>query len=344
MKNGRNRIYRVILLCLLVCAVPQAAMSATKVLSVPLVAQEQDNWCWAGSSAAVLGYFAKNISQCYIADFGWSLQSCCSAPAGCNYANSMYGTAGSIQGILKHWCYNSGGVASYLTFAAVQTQINADRPFIIRYGWTSGGGHFIVLRGYDSTKVKKVYLMNPWPGTGYGVFTYASVKSASDHAWTHTLRNIQALATEGAWKVTNTIPVISQGCGGYSGKCWTMTLSLAETAGGCGKVTGFYLDFYDEHNVYLGTQTQPGSDFPVWFNDCADPDQQLPRKTKFCGSGIWVNLGGRLSGWVKYTFQITCDSGTTKEVSKKIRLQPGAASVLDETEGPGAFGTPKSGR
>ena len=58
-----------------------------------------------------------------------------------------------------------------------------NRLFIIRWGWTSGGGHFLVGHGISG---ENIYYMNPWYGEGKKVATYEWVKSDPSHTWTHT--------------------------------------------------------------------------------------------------------------------------------------------------------------
>ena len=320
---------------MLCAAFPGMAVASYKILNVPVKVQEQTNWCWAGSSSAIFSYFSKDIKQCYIADNGRSTQTCCSAPAGCDQSISMFLSNPSIKTVLRHWCFSSAGVASYLSYADVREQIDAMHPFIIRYQWTAGGGgHFIVLRGYN-TKGQKVYLMDPGAGKGYGIFTYASVKGDANHNWTHTLKDIRRVSTKGTWTITNTDPV-------KSGSNWNLTMSVNETAGGCGKVTKFTLDFYDQTGKYISTQTQQGADFPGWYKDCDDPDVQLASQAKYCCNTLWVSLGGRPSGAVKYTFFMTRDKGTSVKVSKKIAL-PGAAAASGKMEVPAEYASPMAG-
>jgi len=300
-------------------AFPREVENASKVLSVPKTKQEQTNWCWAGCSSAVLSYFGKKIKQCYIADFAQSKVTCCSNPSGCNKANSIISGKGCIADILKHWCVNSTGVASVLTFAGCQTEINDKRPFIIRYQWSDGKGHFLVVNGYStgsSGNDEKLYLMDPWTGT-YGFFTYAYVKAkANHHTWTHTLKSLKKTMQTASWKATNTNPTGST----YSGyPAWKYTLYLTEASGGCGQVTSFYWDFYGSTGGYIGRQTNTKEDFALWFDDCGDGDFQLPRVTKVCAK-LWTHLGGQTSGAVKISFVIKCDKGNTITVSRKITL------------------------
>lgn len=335
MKLRRKIFSGSVVLLLLLMGLAQSAMAAQKLLAVPLRVQAQDQWCWAGCSNAVLKYYTKAIKQCYLANFAWKRKDCCRTPAKCNASNAMYGTAGSLQAILNHWCISSSPLAKALTFAQCRSQINNNRPFILRYGWDSGGGHVIVGRGYKTDTPGYLYLMDPWPGNGYGTFTYSYVKKkAGHHEWTHTLRGVKRDLAPANWKVTSTSPV-------KSGDEWKYRLSLTETANGCGRLVKFYHDFYDENGKFISRQTSPPSDFPDWFDDCADKDIQFPRKTKFCGD-TWTRLGGRTSGYVRHSFVIKCDSGTKITRRKKIALSGGAGGreTISIEKG---FGIPASG-
>ncbi len=312
----------------------------TKILAVPEVVQQQNQWCWAGVSDAVLSYFNKDIEQCRMANFAWSRTDCCTNPtsANCNQPNSMYGTSGSLKEILNRWCVKSRSKASALGFSKVKYQINRNRPIVIRYAWDSGGGHFILIRGYSTDGPKYLYLMNPWPGDGYGVFTYDSVKrTVGDHTWTHTLTNVKRNKTQGNWIVNRSSPV-------WQGSYWTYYLYLSENRGGCGTVEAFYWDFYDERNNYLSTQTNTGADFAAWFDECSDGDDVLPRKATVCGD-LWVDLGGRTSGYVRHRFRIKCDNGTRITEKKKFYFSSGAGSLAGapqaiEIQEDGAAGGP----
>ncbi len=172
---------------------PSLALAA-KSLDITYAKQEETNWCWAGSSYMVLGY-TRSITvptQCAMANWArdknaWGAANCCttadSGGAICNQPNWMYGKAGSLQAILENWGAKSENKASALSWDAVKTAIDDDSPIIMRYGWTGGGGHFIVLYGYDDSA--NVLIHDPWNGTK--TITHASAVSAPDHTWTHTL-------------------------------------------------------------------------------------------------------------------------------------------------------------
>ena len=163
---------------------------ADRVLSFPEKFQEHSQWCWAGSGQAVLDYYGAFPSQCSIANWAWGRNDCCGNATfnwdhTCNNPNSMYGTSGSLQAILTNWGVNSNARSYALSQNTVVSEINAKRPFVMRFGWTGGGGHF--LDGYGIMG-NSLYYMDPWPGNGYTISLYDWVVSAGDHSWSHTLQ------------------------------------------------------------------------------------------------------------------------------------------------------------
>ena len=166
----------------------------SQVLNVPLVIQEQTNWCWDASSKCVLDYFGFVNAQCTIAEYtrtvatwhNFGLVDCCIDPTqGCNYWNYNWGYAGSIEDILIHFGnIHTNNLGTYLSISQIQTEVTASRPFIFRWGWYSGGGHFLVGYGISGTDM---YYMNPLPGYGYEISNYYwVVDDGSTHTWTHT--------------------------------------------------------------------------------------------------------------------------------------------------------------
>ncbi len=165
----------------------------TQVLNVPEVFQEQNQWCWAGVSSCVLDYYCTPTEQCTIAEYTRTVANwhdfgnvdCCIDPSqGCNYWNYNWGYPGSIQDILIHFAsIQNNGIGSYLSESTIHTDLGNNSPFIIRWGWTSGGGHFLVGHGLIDDDL---YYMNPWFGEGLKIGTYSWVISGSNHTWTHT--------------------------------------------------------------------------------------------------------------------------------------------------------------
>lgn len=163
-----------------------------QVLNVQSTVQEQDQWCWAAVSSCVLKYYNHPVAQCTVAEYArlhctWNdfgdTNCCQSANYGCNYWNYNYGYAGSIQTILQNWNVQNYGYSDALTLTTAGQEISGHRPFIIRWGWATGGGHFIVGYGLSGTTL---YYMNPWPGEGLKYSEFSWVASNGDHTWTHT--------------------------------------------------------------------------------------------------------------------------------------------------------------
>jgi hypothetical protein len=195
---------------------PAVLCAADFTMDVPRKTQEHSQWCWAGSSQAVLAYYLTDVAQCTIANYAWNRSDCCGNSDWnwtdtCNHANCIYGTCGSnsdanrsLSGILSYWGVSNGpGIAAYLSWSDAVTELDAYRPFVIRFGWRShtspcdftGGGHFLVAYGYDADGQYLDY-MNPLrdqDGGGYTKSLYTWIVSAScDHDWTHTLKINQA--------------------------------------------------------------------------------------------------------------------------------------------------------
>lgn len=188
-----KKLNSLILSAALLAALP-SAFAQWKTLNVPLVTQEHSQWCWAGSSKAVLNFYGQTPSQCQIVNWAFGLNYACGNStfnwnSNANQPNNMYGSNGSVQNILKAWGVANTAYNSASSWNSVVSDINANRPFVIRYGWTGGGGHIMVGRGYETANgVNYVYIMNPWPGEGQTYRTYSSAVYASDHQWTHTQR------------------------------------------------------------------------------------------------------------------------------------------------------------
>ena len=163
----------------------------TIVLKIPLVKQQQDLWCWAGCSDAVMRFYNIRVKQCKIVNWARTQRKlgrddCCRNPSSkrCNRTNYLYAKPGSVAQILKHWGLNNGCVNRPLTRNEVRALVANHRPFIVRYQWAQGGGHVIVGHGFYRNSV---WLMDPWPGNGYSISAYNWVVSSRRHRWTHTL-------------------------------------------------------------------------------------------------------------------------------------------------------------
>jgi hypothetical protein len=175
---GKNRSSRWAIATALGLLVWATGSSATQ-LPLHQKYQEQDEWCWAGVSQSLLAYHGLTVSQTAIAEYG---------TGGVNTWNWLYGasSAPTRRGI-DHILSNFGGLAtqnqaSVLSAAAAQAEVSAYRPFVLRWGWDSGGGHFVIAKGMSNGLM---HLMDPWYGPT--VSNYQWVVQGGGHTWTHTL-------------------------------------------------------------------------------------------------------------------------------------------------------------
>ena len=159
--------------------------STANILSVPLYKQEKNQWCWAGTAQMIMKYkTGATYSQCGMANYVRNYSTCCSssAPSYCNYPTYLDENGKLYTG----YGFNRTVYSSYLSFSAVQAQINANRPFFWGWYWTGGGGHAMAVKGYSGNYV---YFNDPWEPQAK-VCVYSACVSASDHTWGSTIYNI----------------------------------------------------------------------------------------------------------------------------------------------------------
>lgn len=168
------------LLCL-----SQLAAAQSRTLTVPLRVQEHSQWCWAGASQMVLNYFGKTPTQCAEVNYAIGINYACgNTTFNWNSNANQPKPTNTITYILNGWNVSSS-VVGKLSQATSTSKINANKPYILLWQWTGGGGHFVVVRGYTNNGAT-LYINNPWPGEGSYYRSYASTASASDRYWYNT--------------------------------------------------------------------------------------------------------------------------------------------------------------
>ena len=177
------------------CALPQITRADSERLDVPLVQQTHSEWCWSADASAVLRYRGVTTSQCRIANWVDSIDYACGAYPfywndRANSANYLGGTTG-IEGIL--WWLGRRASRYYnspLSYGSTRSAIQRGNPVVALWSWPGGGGHFIVIDGFDDAS-HTLYFMNPWPGEGVGYGDYDWVKNGAGdiglHSWVESL-------------------------------------------------------------------------------------------------------------------------------------------------------------
>ena len=130
------------------------ALAQWRTLAVPQTIQEHSQWCWSASSKALINYYRTPPSQCGIANWAFGINYACGSTvfdwnSYANQPNSLYGTPGSVQNVLAHWGVYTNAYAYAPSWSTLVADINASKPFVIRFGWTNGGGHIMAGYGYQ---------------------------------------------------------------------------------------------------------------------------------------------------------------------------------------------------
>ncbi|MBK5278526.1 MAG: C39 family peptidase [Bacteroidia bacterium] len=179
----------------------------------PVAYQEHSNWCWAGASKSVLGYYGTTVQQCDIANYAIRNNSCCgnnifSWNNVCNSGNYLGGhgiNSGDVQDILSHWGVGSNYKQSILSLQDCVSEINKGKPFIIQVNYSNNNAHILVVDGYDLNNSGVNYIHYMDPAFGYSVENYLDIVYAPlyGRTWQLTLTtNITSVATLDATSIT----------------------------------------------------------------------------------------------------------------------------------------------
>jgi hypothetical protein len=151
-------------------------------LSYTMQPQVQSNWCWSAVATSTSHYYnaASTWTQCTLANQQLGQMSCCQngASAACNvpwYLDRALGATGNLD----HWH------GSNESFEVTAQQIEEGRPLGVRIGWKGGGGHFVVVSGYDDGQM--VTVRDPIYGTSYMKYTTLATNYQGSGSWTDSL-------------------------------------------------------------------------------------------------------------------------------------------------------------
>ncbi len=154
--------------------------SSRKYLGISMQKQVQDEWCWDASGLTIANYWGYSQYNQY--DF-------CRLAAQNSYlsCNDQPATLDDMANGLANMGFSSTGYDLYrnASFSEVGNEINGGRPFAVRIGWRSGGGHMNVIYGYDPSS-GTIAVGDPWPSTQtYTWWNYNDYVSNSSFQWTH---------------------------------------------------------------------------------------------------------------------------------------------------------------
>jgi len=149
------------------------------VLNVPQYNQEQTQWCWDASSQMILAYYGHSHSQTAIANW---------AVGGQNLPNYLYSSPDwrkDCKQVLSYFgSLSSTGYGYAFSLSTLAGEMDAGRPCMIAWSWSSGGGHAVVIHG---TSGSYVYVRDPWYGATVNTYTWV-YNARNAGRWTQTLK------------------------------------------------------------------------------------------------------------------------------------------------------------
>lgn len=161
-----------------------AAQAKSHTVSAGIYVQEKSNWCWAAASRTIIHHITGTAaSQCKLVEWGKDTSSCANV-------TGSFGKNVS-QALAKGGVGNVGTFGAFtISYSYLQGELDAGRLVMIRWAWSTGGGHMLVLRGYD-TSTSTVSFVNP-EKSAFQSDTYDHIVQFSTHTWTHTRYDISS--------------------------------------------------------------------------------------------------------------------------------------------------------
>ena len=152
-------------------------------LAFPAQEQARSNWCWCAAACGTDRFYDKGSSwtQCKLAGALLRRAGCCGAgPAAeaCDLPAELQDALGKV-GRLKSWDAGFAGKAD------LASELGAGRVVGVRIGWRGGGGHFVVVRGFDN-KSGTVWVADPAAGSQRLAYKVLRDSYRGLGTWTHT--------------------------------------------------------------------------------------------------------------------------------------------------------------
>ncbi len=126
----------------------EAAVPPERLLDFSMQPQKETEWCWAAVSTSVSLFYEQTSAwtQCTVVNSQLGQTTCCTQGSSttCNVASYL---TPALQ-LVGHLAHDFGRA---LSMAEIAVEIDAGRPVALCIDWTGGGGHFVVIDGYDET-------------------------------------------------------------------------------------------------------------------------------------------------------------------------------------------------
>jgi papain like cysteine protease AvrRpt2 len=152
-------------------------------LTFTIQSQEQWRWCWAAVASSVSLHYdsTSGWSQCVLANTELGQTSCC-----LNGSTNQCNRDWYLDRALRRTDNLSRWVPAAIGLSAVELEVAETHLVGVRIEWSGGGGHFVVIKGYQEGGAGFLHIEDPFDGysfVSYGTFRTAYQGSGS---WTHT--------------------------------------------------------------------------------------------------------------------------------------------------------------
>ncbi|OGX85080.1 hypothetical protein BEN47_15290 [Hymenobacter lapidarius] len=159
-------------------------------LNVPMIMQEQSNWCWAACADMLLYYYGNpGVTQCQLANWAFGQTACCQIPSS-TICNQPLPDA-RISQLLTAYGLRSSYSTRAEGFGTLVLEIGAGRPVEVGLAWRSGGGHVVLVVDAIGLSGRQVVRVND-PAVGSGGMNYSDLQTAyGQGVWDATWVGIQ---------------------------------------------------------------------------------------------------------------------------------------------------------
>lgn len=158
-------------------------------LAVTMHSQQTRMWCWAASAQMVMDYLGHDVSQCVQANNRFGRNDCCNISPCPNPPQNHACVSGGWPEFEKYDFTSKQTANAALSWVDLKAQVSTasnckKKPFCFSWHWPGGGGHMMVIRGYQTVNgVNYVSVRDPWPpcvGDSY-IITYDYYVTSPGH-------------------------------------------------------------------------------------------------------------------------------------------------------------------
>lgn len=169
---------KIIVISVIVCSiltnvnVVHAASGACFLGGVERVQQAKSNWCWA-ACAEMVGVYetTSTLDQ-------WDVVALIYGSTYPNNSGSVFNIVSGINYVSRNT--KAASFSRFISLETLQSEIgDKHHPLVIRLAWESGGGHFVVAKGYNGSSIN---IIDPWGNTATQYYSYASLLNGGTFA------------------------------------------------------------------------------------------------------------------------------------------------------------------